>query len=42
MADIGEKIKEIEFEPFPQAVPVEPPLPEPVSVPEEEPEKVPA
>ena len=42
MADIGEKIKEIEFEPFPEAAPVERPIPEPASVPEEKPEKVPA
>jgi hypothetical protein len=42
MADIGEKIKEVEFEPFPQAAPIEEPVPEPIVVPEKEPEKVPA
>lgn len=42
MADIGEKIKEVEFEPFPQTAPIEQPIPEPVVVPEAEPEKVPA
>lgn len=42
MADLGENIKEVEFEPFPTSVPVEEPVPEPVSVPAEEPEKVPA
>jgi hypothetical protein len=38
MGDIGEPLKRIELEPFPETVPIEQPLP----LPTPEPEKVPA
>lgn len=41
MADLGENVKEVEFEPFPVSAPIEQPLPEPVQIPEEVPQEVP-
>lgn len=40
MADLGENIKEVEFEPIPVDTPVQ--EPSPIVVPEPAPEKVPA
>lgn len=40
MGDIGEPVRHVEFEPFPETAPAEPDAP--VVVPEEEPVEVPA